>query len=564
MKFHQAALLALLIQLTACSALNAEEAPDLILTNAKIVTVDNYFSIQQAVAIAGERIVAVGNSNVISALAGPETRLIDLSGKTVVPGLIDNHSHVVRATEYWPNDARLDGVTSREKALEILHNKVNDLAEDAWLMSLGGWQEGQFIDNQADFTLTELDAIASDRPIFLQSVYDHIYGNTVWFETMGIPLSVSPGSTDDLEGLARFAVRDSSGHVTGRLNGGFPMIAEAIQRFPTVSADQQVVAIKIAFSYLNSIGLTSVYDPGGVGIKQESYARTKQLAETEGLNVRLFHTLNAGVPTTEEAADRFIDRIRSTKSFQGNATFDLIAMGEIYYSPFHWDGPTEPSTPTPVEIEIGRKILTAAAAESWSVQTHAMQPETMDILFDAMSDINEEYPLRHLRWSITHADNIGASQIERARHLGMNLQMRSTPVLGDRDAVLEKFGDAAYDMPPLRLVQDSGIPFGLGTDGTKANQIAPFVTLWWAVTGRALNGETVMRQTLTREEALIAHTRSNAYLMFQEANLGIIKPGFLADMLVLDRDYLTVPEDQIKDIRPVATIVGGRLVSGEL
>ena len=112
-------------------------------------------------------------------------------------------------------------------------------------------------------------------------------------------------------------------------------------------------------------------------------------------------------------------------------------------------------------------------------------------------------------------------------------------------------------MPPLRLVQDSGIPFGLGTDGTKANQISPFVTLWWAVTGRALNGEVVMRQTLTREEALIAHTRSNAYLMFEEGYIGSIKAGLLADMVVLDRDYLTVPEEQIKDIRPVATIVGG-------
>ena len=564
MKFFQLALLALSIQSTAISALNAQEVPDLIFTNGKIVTVDDYFSIQQAVAIADERIVAVGSNNEISDLAGPETQLIDLSGKTVIPGLIDNHNHVVRATEYWPNDARLDGVTSRAKALEILHNKVKDLPKDAWLMSLGGWQESQFTDNQADFSLAELDAIATDRPVFLQSVYDHIYGNTVWLETMGIPLSVSPGSTDELEGLAKYAVRDSSGNATGRLNGGFPMIAEAIKRFPPVSADQQVDAIKIAFSYLNSIGLTSVFDPGGVGIKQESYSRTKRLAESEGIDVRIFHTLNAGVPVTVEDADRLIDRIRSTKPFQGNATFDLLAMGEIYYGPFHWDGVFDPVTPEPIDIEIGRKILTAAASESWPVQTHAIQPETMDILFDVMTDINEEHPIRHLRWSITHADNIGAPQIERARHLGMNLQMRSTSVLGNRKPVLEKFGDAAYDMPSLRLIQDSGISFGLGTDGTKANQIAPFVTLWWAVTGRALNGELVMRQTLTREEALIAHTRSNAYLIFQEANLGVIKPGLLADMLVLDRDYLTVSENQIKDIRPLATIVGGRLVSGEL
>jgi predicted amidohydrolase YtcJ len=564
MKVCKLVFLVALIQLLTTTLLYAQQVPDQIYSNGKIVTVDDYFSIQEAVAVAGERIIAVGSNDEISDLAGPETQLIDLSGKTVIPGLIDNHNHVVRATEYWPNEARLDGVTSRAKALEIFRSKLKELPNDAWLMSLGGWQQGQFTDSHADFTLGELDGIAADRPVFLQSEYSHVYANTVWFEAMGIPLSVSPGSTDKLDGLSEHAVRDSDGNVTGRLNGGFPMIAAAIKRFPTVSAEQQVVAMKVAFSYLNKIGLTSVYDPGGVGIKQESYARTKALADSEGIDVRIFHTLNAGVPTTEEAADQLIDRIRSTKPFQGNATFDLIAMGEIYYGPFHWDGVFEPVTPTPIDIEIGRKILTAAAAESWSVQTHAMQPETMDILFDAMTDINEEYPLRHLRWSITHSDNIGADQIERARHLGMNLQMRSTPVLGNRGPVIEKFGDAGYDMPPLRLVQDSGIPFGLGTDGTKANQIAPFVTLWWAVSGRALSGESVMRQTLTREEALIAHTRSNAYLMFQEANLGVIKPGLMADMLILDRDYLTVPEDQIKDIRPIATIVGGRLVSGEL
>ena len=113
MRFFMLALLALIIQSTAMSSLHAQEVPDEIYTNGKIITVDDYFSIQQAVAIAGERIIAVGSNDKISDLAGPETQLIDLYGRTVIPGLIDNHNHVVRATEYWPNDARLDGVTSR-------------------------------------------------------------------------------------------------------------------------------------------------------------------------------------------------------------------------------------------------------------------------------------------------------------------------------------------------------------------------------------------------------------------------------------------------------------------
>jgi hypothetical protein len=124
----------------------------------------------------------------------------------------------------------------------------------------------------------------------------------------------------------------------------------------------------------------------------------------------------------------------------------------------------------------------------------------------------------------------------------------------------EGFHDGAYDMPPLAAMQASGIMWGLGTDGTAANQTLPFVTLAFAVTGKMPGGMKVIRQTVSREDALIAHTRRNAFFVFQEDNLGSIQPGKLADLLVLDRDYLTAPADQIKDIRPVMTMVGGRVV----
>ena len=124
----------------------------------------------------------------------------------------------------------------------------------------------------------------------------------------------------------------------------------------------------------------------------------------------------------------------------------------------------------------------------------------------------------------------------------------------------EEFGDGAYDMPPLATIQNSGIQWGLGTDGTAANQTLPFTTLYFAVTGKMAGGIRVNRQTIGREDALIAHTRKNAYLVFQENNLGSIQPGKLADLLVLDHDYLTVPADQIRNIKPVITMVGGRIV----
>jgi predicted amidohydrolase YtcJ len=559
-------LLLILLAVPSMSQLHAQSVPNMVLLNGKIITVDDFFSIAEAVAIEGERVLAVGRNGEIQDLAGPGTAVIDLRGRTVIPGLIDNHNHIIRATEYWPNEVRLEGVTSRFEALALLEAKADSLPSGEWLMSLGGWTENQFIGDRADFSLQELDEIAAGRPAFVQSTYDHAFVNTAWFDAMEIPFLASRTQRDRATGLAEHVVRDENGRATGRLNGGIGMVDLAIQRFPVVGAERQIDAIKSALGYLNSIGLTSVYDPAGVGIRSESYSRLRRLADEEGLTARIFHTLGGGAPSTPEEARAVVEEIEASRPFQGDHVMDLLAVGEIYYAPFHWDSLFEPRRPSAEDIEAARSILMVAAAGGWSVQTHASQPETIDQLLDVITEINSQYPLRQLRWSITHADLIGRAQIERMRHLGMNLQMRSISVLAQprRYRLIEELGEAALSVPPLRMIQSTGIPWGLGTDGTKAAQINPFVTLWWVVTGRALNGDTVLRETLTREEALIAHTRSNAYLMFQENNLGAIKPGLLADMLVLDRDYLTVSVEEIKSIRPAATIVGGRVVFGLL
>jgi len=155
---------------------------------------------------------------------------------------------------------------------------------------------------------------------------------------------------------------------------------------------------------------------------------------------------------------------------------------------------------------------------------------------------------------VTHAEGLTPVQLERARRLGVTVQLRSQSVIRASRAAVA----------PLKLLAGSGLSWGLGTDGTRAAQINPFVSLWWAVTGRSLGGTQIIDEPLTREQALIAHTRSNAQLMFRENYLGSISPGLLADLLVLGRDYLTVPEDEISDIKPTATMVGGTVVYGAL
>jgi predicted amidohydrolase YtcJ len=160
---------------------------------------------------------------------------------------------------------------------------------------------------------------------------------------------------------------------------------------------------------------------------------------------------------------------------------------------------------------------------------------------------------------LAHLNEPNAAQLERMKRLGLYAAVHPWAVING-GINIRQFGDAAYDMAPLAIIQRSGITWGFGSDGSRANQILPFHTLSWAVTGQMVGGLKVLRQPIGREDALIAHTRKNAYLVFQEDNLGSIQAGKLADMVVLDRDYLTVPAEQIKDIAPVMTMVGGRIV----
>jgi predicted amidohydrolase YtcJ len=219
------------------------------------------------------------------------------------------------------------------------------------------------------------------------------------------------------------------------------------------------------------------------------------------------------------------------------------------------------SDPKPDQLATWRRIATEIAKAGLPLHVHANLTNTIDAFLDQIEQIHKEYPVKNLRWTLAHVNQLNASHLERMKNLGMYAAVHPWAVIngGINQAV---FGDAAYDMAQLRTIQNSGVMWGFGSDGSRANQIRPFTTLWWAVTGKMVGGTRALRETQTigREDALIAHTRRNAHFIFQEDNLGSIQPGKLADLVVLDRDYLTVPVDQIKDIKSVMTMVGGRVV----
>ena len=508
------------------------------LVNGKIVTVDERFSIAAAVALDGDRITATGTDADVLAHAGPGATVVDLGGRTVIPGLIDNHNHVVRATAQA--EVRLEGVRSRAAALAALRAGAAELPPGQWLLTLGGWHEEQWAGDRRELTRGELDAVAGDRPAFIQAQYDHAVANTAWLDAAGVPAA-------------------DARRAAGRISGGLIALNDAAASFPA-PADREAAARRV-MSWYNSLGLTTVFDPGGVGVAESSYDTVRDLAARGELTLRVLTTLGDGAAGRGAAhAAGFAARIRQGRPFAGSLWYDQIAVGEVYYAAFHWDHAASPPRPTGPDIAAAQEILDAAAATGWPVQTHSVTAQGLDLVFDAYERANRQRPIRPLRWSVTHAEGITAAHLERARPLGVTVQLRSQGVI----RAAASASASASAAVPLRLLRDSGLSWGLGTDGTRAAQVNPFITLWWAVTGRSLGGDRTLAAPLSREEALIAHTRSNAHLMFRENDLGALRPGLLADLLVLDRDYLTVPEAEIKDITPLVTMVGGRTVHGSL
>ena len=504
----------------------------LVLINGKIVTVDDQFAIRQAVAIEGERITAVGEDAEVLVRAVPDGTVIDLGGATVIPGLIDNHNHFVRATEHA--EVRLDGVRTRAEALDLLAQGAAGLSDGQWLLTLGGWYEEQWTGDRRELTLAELDAIAPVQPAFIQAQYDHATVNSAWLDAMDA--ANAPASVET--------------RTTGRVGGGMVALNQAAAGFPAGDGDPAARA-RATMAYYNSLGLTTVFDPGGIGLSDASYDTIQALAARGELTLRVLTTLSAGL---DEPAAAFAGRVRANVPFQGDQWYDRIAVGEIYDAAFHWDHAGRPPHPSAADVAGATGILASATLTGWPVETHSVTTEGLSLVLDGYERAEKERPIRALRWSVTHAEGITPEHIERARRLGVAVQLRSQSVI--------RVGRAS--VAPLQLLQGSGLTWGLGTDGTRAAQINPFVTLWWAVTGRSLGGARLLDEPLTREQALIAHTRSNAQLMFRENYLGAIRPGLLADLLVLDRDYLTVPDDEIRDIKPAATIVGGQVVYGTL
>lgn len=540
------------LALVAAAILAAQTpAPDLVLLNGKIITVDERFSVAQAVAIQGDRFIAVGSTPQIAALAGPSTRRIDLHGRAVVPGFIDNHMHLLRAAATWTKEVRLDGIYSRKVAVEKLRARIKATAPGEWVYNIGGWTHHQFTDDPRPFTREELDALAPDNPVALQESYYQVFLNS---RALAL-LKIEAGKPDPANFLPNSIQRDASGKPTGVVSGDIAGTRVVASQMPRVSADQLEAATAALFKDMNSRGLTTFGVPGCDQNMLDILAKWK----SEGkLSLRIF-CMDGNAAATPQQTEQVVSQIAKMKLFQGDDWVDHIFFGESVYGPLHDPMFAVHSNPPADQLAQWKRIATAIAAAGLPLHVHAELHNTIDAFLDQIEAINREHPIKGLRWELAHVNQIDAAQIERMKKLGMYASVHPWAVMNG-GIMRDLFGDGVNDMPPFKTLQDSGIVWGLGSDGTAANLSMPFATLTLAVTGRMAGGMKVNSQTIGREDALIAHTRRDAFLLFQEDNLGSIQKGKLADLVVLDRDYLTVPADQIKDIKPTMTIVGGRIV----
>ncbi len=540
-------------------ALAAAQAPDRILYNGKILTVDQKFSTAQAIAIRGERIVAVGDNPAVRKLAGANTTQTDLKGRTVIPGLIDNHLHYLRGSNFMPYELRLEGVLSRQAALDKIAARAKALgpgsAPGKWIFVIGGWHEQQFADKPGGFTQEELDAVAPDNPVYIQKTYSDFYMNALAIKLIAPAIGpLYKGSahvrTSNFDGrkvlyaalkyMPRAATEEAPAGQTGSEYDG-------IEEWVVNDMPRRMREVQDFNTQLNALGLTTVYD---MGYLDGPYEPLERLLKNNDLTVRVYYPLQYYIRTPQEVP-RVVDMIRREKPLSRNHWLGVLGMGEHVYGPLHDSAFLPKQVFAQEHYDQFRILATAAAQYGWQIHEHTAVNTTIAKLLDMSEDIAKQHPIRDLRWVLAHVEWITPDLLERAKRLGWAIALHNHTV---------KPRMIGADRPPARLIQDSGIPWGLGSDGTIVATINPFHTIWEYTAGRIFPAIKAYEERLTREEALIAHTRSNAWLLFMEKDLGTLETGKLADLVVLDRDYLTIAADDILNIRPVLTMVGGRIV----
>ncbi|WP_165964154.1 amidohydrolase [Actinomadura sp. KC216] len=525
---------------------------DLALVNGRITTLaaDGTPPEVPALAVRDGRIVAAGSADAARRAVAPDADVIDLGGRRAVPGLIDAHVHFVRAGLTWNEEIRWEDVPDLGTALGRLAAAARDRPAGTWLKVVGGWHPDQFAERRAP-TRDELDAIAPGHPVFVQCMYSWGMLNTRALTEVGLDRAVA-------EGVDPAALEvDADGRPTGVLRG-MPALRWLYWQLPVPSPEEQVASTAAASRVFSAAGLTGLIDGGGSNTGPDTYRALYETWRRGELTVRTRPTMHASRPGAE--AEELPGYLRYTAPGFGDGMLRVLGMGEIIHYAVHDGFHREPDL-SEKSLDALRETFAAAARHGWPLQIHAIRRDTLDMVLDLWEELDREVPLAPLRWTIVHCEGLSADGVRRVADLGVGVLVPAM-LRFEGDDLIEAWGpEAAGQAPPLRALLDAGVPVGGGTDAIRVASYHPFTALHWYVSGRTIGGRRIRDENnlLTREEALELYTHRAAWFSFEEDERGRLQPGMLADLTVLDRDYLTVPEDEIPAVRADLTLVGGKI-----
>jgi predicted amidohydrolase YtcJ len=530
---------------------------DIVLTNGRIATMDDHRRIVEACAITDGRLIAVGSDQEILACKRSATRQIDLAGHTVIPGLNDSHLHVIRGGLNFNLELRWDGVPSLADAMRMLKAQAQRTPAPQWVRVVGGFCEFQFRERRLP-TLAELNEAAPDTPVFILHLYDRALLNRAALRAVGY-------TKDTPEPPGGIIERDKAGQPTGLLlaNPNAWILYKTLSLGPKLPAEYQYNSTRHFLRDLNRLGLTSCCDAGG-GFQNypEDYQVIQQLQERGELTVRIAYNLFTQRPKAER--DDFVQWTANTKYQQGDDFLRLNGAGEmLVYSAADFEDfrvPRPDMAPT-MENEL-REVVRVLAKNRWPFRLHATYDETIRRALSVFEEVNRDFPIADLRWFFDHCETVSDQNLERIKALGGGIAIQDRMAF-QGEYFVERYGaQAAQRTPPIRRMLEMGIPVGAGTDATRVSSYNPWVSLWWLVTGKTLGGATLQSDgnRMNRDEALRLFTSGSAWFSRDEKKKGALAVGQFADLAVLSDDYFSVPEDRIKSIESVLTLVDGKVV----
>ena len=524
--------------------------PELVLRGGRVHVATGEAPVE-AVAVRGGAVAAVGTDVEVAGLAGPTTRVVDLGGRTVVPGLIDSHLHVVRGGLTWTQELLWFEVGSLDEALDMIRSKAATTPPGSWIRVVGGWQRGQFRERR-DPTREELTALAPAHPVYVQLLYEEAVLNDAGLRAAGIDRH-----TPDPE-RGSFERDPDTGEPTGTVRG-IGAFMHCLGQGPAMSHEDQVASTDAMLRHLAGYGLTGLIDAGGLGMTPDSYKPVFDLWRRGPLPAKLRLYVCAASRGGER--DEIAAWVRHTRPGFGDPWLQHIGVGEVAHFGCHdLEGLTDFAVADAAKDELEQILLDVARAGS-PLHMHAVLDATTSAILDVWERVAAQVPVRDLRWSLAHAEPISDHNLDRVARLGAGIAVQDRLVYRATDSARVWGEDAVRGGPPLRKILDRGIPLGAGTDATRVASPNPWVSLWWLVTGRTYDEgpERVAEQCLTREEALHAYTRGSAWFSVEEHDRGALHPGMAADLAVLDDDYFSVADDDIRRLTSELTVVEGRV-----